>query len=259
MARRPTSGWLRTIPGFRSGTAWKSVAAVGGYLFLALALITELSVWSVSGILLVLGALVILLVAMNAWETRIRLPLVKSPNKLLAATGWGLFLLVWLAVVGVAAPPSTAGRPHTESPTAVVQSSTATSTPTLDVTVTPSPSPTPLATATPVPSATATPAPRQTPAAVAPTAKPTTRPTQPPPAFNYCGAPVNPWHYNFCGGNVINSPPTSFCGYFNCIPSFWKSTNGYVEECTDGRYSHSGGVSGSCSSHGGNFRPLLAP
>jgi hypothetical protein len=57
---------------------------------------------------------------------------------------------------------------------------------------------------------------------------------------------------------VIYSPPTNFCDYFNCIPSFWNSTNGYVEECVDGTYSHSGGRSGACSHHGGELRPLYS-
>jgi hypothetical protein len=57
---------------------------------------------------------------------------------------------------------------------------------------------------------------------------------------------------------VIQSPSSEFCTYFPCIPSFWSSTNGYVEQCRDGLFSHSGGVRGSCSSHGGNNRPLYA-
>jgi hypothetical protein len=43
---------------------------------------------------------------------------------------------------------------------------------------------------------------------------------------------------------------------FDCIPSFWDSTNGFVMQCSDGLYSHSGGRSGSCSHHGGNRRAL---
>ena len=74
-----------------------------------------------------------------------------------------------------------------------------------------------------------------------------------------CGAPSNPWGYNFCdyyGGNTITNPPSNFCSYFACIASFWTSTNGYVAECIDTKYSHSGGVQGACSSHGGEWRPL---
>ena len=70
----------------------------------------------------------------------------------------------------------------------------------------------------------------------------------------YC----NPWGYNFTPGNLIYSPPGDFCGYFPCIPSFWNSTNGYVVECNDGDFSHSGGRSGACSYHGGEMRPLYS-
>jgi hypothetical protein len=109
----------------------------------------------------------------------------------------------------------------------------------------------PSATATPV--ATPIQTPEHTPAPVVATPAPA------PPAANNCGAPSNPWGYNFCGGNYIYSPPGSFCSYFSCIPSFWKSTNGYVEQCVDGMFSHSGGRHGSCSYHGGNQRPLYGP
>lgn len=119
------------------------------------------------------------------------------------------------------------------------------------------------ATAAPTASATpaATPAPTLKPVVTfAPkaTVQPTQKPPPPPPAFNYCGAPANPWHYNFCGGSVITAVPSSFCSYFPCIPSFWKSTNGYAEECVDGKYSHSGGRAGACSYHDGELRPVLA-
>ena len=107
----------------------------------------------------------------------------------------------------------------------------------------------PSATATPVATPTPTPEPA-TPAPVVATQAP------PPPVANTCGAPSNPWGYNFCGGNYIYSPPGNFCSYFSCIASFWKSTNGYVEQCVDGMFSHSGGRSGSCSYHGGNRQPL---
>ncbi len=66
----------------------------------------------------------------------------------------------------------------------------------------------------------------------------------------------NPWGYNFRSGRLIYDPPIDFCYYFDCIASFWDSTNGYVEQCADKMFSHSGGRSGSCSWHGGNYRPL---
>lgn len=119
--------------------------------------------------------------------------------------------------------------------------------------------------------ATAMPTPSPTPAPTpAPTLKPVVVPaapkaSAPPPAppFNYCGAPANPWHYNFCGGSVIQPPPSNFCSYFNCIASFWtedRPNDGYVIQCVDGRFSLSGGEAGSpCSSHGGPSRTLYAP
>jgi hypothetical protein len=87
-------------------------------------------------------------------------------------------------------------------------------------------------------------------------------PPPPPPPQGTCGAPSNPWGYNFCDANAgkyIYSPPSNFCSYFSCIASFWQSTNGWVVECNDTKYSHSGGVSGACSTHGGPWRALWGP
>jgi hypothetical protein len=146
----------------------------------------------------------------------------------LSAAVWSLCIV--FALSGTACTDTTSGTPGTaSSPLAVGGGSlsSATATPVATPTPTPVPIPAPVATRAPAP-----------------------------PATNTCGAPSNPWGYNFCGGNYIYSPPGSFCSYFSCIPSFWKSTNGYVEQCADGMYSHSGGRSGSCSYHGGNKQPL---
>lgn len=75
--------------------------------------------------------------------------------------------------------------------------------------------------------------------------------------------PGNPWGYDFNAdhGSVITEPPTTFCSYFTCIPSFWHKTKklpGYVIECGDGKFSRSGGKSGSCSGHGGDGQVLYA-
>jgi hypothetical protein len=75
-----------------------------------------------------------------------------------------------------------------------------------------------------------------------------------------CGSPLNPWCFSLSGGgSLIYNAPSAFCSYFNCIASFWSSTNGYVIQCVDGEFSHSGGVQGSCSYHDGNARPLYRP
>ena len=153
---------------------------------------------------------------------------------------------VWallIAVSAAAAPPRVpAVRGGPVNPPASIDAPTSTSTPTA------TPTPTPTATSTPAPTPLPTPVPTPTP-----------RPAPPPPTaqpVNLCGAPSNPWGYNFCGGGLIDSPDPSFCDYFNCIPSFWQSTNGYVVQCVDGTFSHSGGRSGACSYHSGEGRPL---
>jgi hypothetical protein len=159
---------------------------------------------------------------------------------------------IWIPIIVVAA----VGTPKTPTASAtppVSVTPSASATPTLLPTPTTTVAPTPVA--TPIPTVVPTPPPTAVPTAP-PTAVPTARPTAPPP--NICGAPSNPWNYNFCGGGTISSPSSNFCNYFHCIPSFWQSTNGYVEECQDSTYSHSGGRSGSCSSHGGNLRALYA-
>jgi hypothetical protein len=92
----------------------------------------------------------------------------------------------------------------------------------------PTPAPTPTVAASARPASTTVP-PRQRKAAAPPAAPPPhaadQRPPQqapppPPPPPNTCGAPPNPWGYNFCGGTLIPSPNSAFCSYFDCIPSF---------------------------------------
>jgi hypothetical protein len=41
-----------------------------------------------------------------------------------------------------------------------------------------------------------------------------------------------------------------FCDTHTCIPNF-PNGNGYIVQCSDGEWSHSGGLSGACSWHGG--------
>jgi hypothetical protein len=258
-------GW--GVPGFRSGNPIKGVLAGVGY---AVILIWVLGGHNGKPGLSVFGlaVLAVVLLVSNAWNVRSRVPLLSSPHRFSAAAGWGIVAVLFastLAWAGAETPaPSNAtslrsgtggvggGAPATAKPEAIGLASPA-ATPTLTPTAAATPTATPTPTPTPKPA---------TPAPVVATAKPPPAPpTQPPapPVANTCGAPANPWGYNFCGGNVISSPPSSFCSYFSCISSFWKSTNGYVEQCADGMFSHSGGRQGSCSYHGGNQRPLYGP
>jgi hypothetical protein len=93
-----------------------------------------------------------------------------------------------------------------------------------------------------------------------PTASSSTPVPAAPPAQPTCGAPSNPWGYNLCGkGAPVRAAPSNLCSYFPCIPSFWRQTSGYVAQCADGMFSHSGGARGACSGHGGLARALNAP
>lgn len=73
-----------------------------------------------------------------------------------------------------------------------------------------------------------------------------------------CGAPSNPYGYNFCQrGSLIYHPASDVCSYFDCIPNFPNGT-GYMVECNDSTYSMSGGHSGACSYHDGEERPVYS-
>ena len=51
-------------------------------------------------------------------------------------------------------------------------------------------------------------------------------------------------------GSASHAGDTKFCEEKTCIGSF-TSEEGTVVECSDGSYSHAGGISGACSHHGG--------
>lgn len=96
------------------------------------------------------------------------------------------------------------------------------------------------------------------------TTPPAATTSKPPPttpntaSVNLCGAPANPYGYNFCQrGGLITSPAADTCSYFNCIANF-PNGKGYMEQCKDGTYSMSGGIQGACSHHGGEMQPVSA-
>jgi len=140
----------------------------------------------------------------------------------------------------------------TDEPTQVTLK--ATSVPTIVPTRAPVATQAPLATPIPTQPPAPTPVPTRAPVPTKAPA-PTPVPTQPPAT----GLNGNPYGYNLTApGNLIYSPPSDICNYFDCIASFWNNTNGYVDECVDGMYSHSGGVRGACSRHGGEAQPLYS-
>jgi hypothetical protein len=163
--------------------------------------------------------------------------------------GAGAFVLV-IGVIGAMAGPK---APKADAPAAPTTQSVVSDTPT--PTDTYSPPPVQRSTSTPTPTHHASPKPTVLVHHSTPTPTPTVKKaTKPKPT----GVNGNPWGYNFNCCSEIYSPPSDFCSYFNCIASFWNG-RGYVMECADGTYGKSGGISGSCSHHGGNDRALLAP
>jgi hypothetical protein len=179
------------------------------------------------------------------------LPRIKVASRPAAAGA----LLLGVAVIGAGSALATAARapatpgtthPAAEAPVAVPVIPLE---PTTEV-----PSPTTVPPTTPTPPATPT-----------STAPATTRPptTSPPPsprptarAAPLCGAPANPYGFNFCGrGGLVYNPPGAVCSYFDCVSGFWDGT-GYLEECRDRSYSLTGGQPGSCAKSGGSRRTV---
>lgn len=174
-------------------------------------------------------------------------PKKRSRRKFFAIGCGGLVALVVLIGV-IAAAASNGSTPNIESQ----------ATPTTQaVQATPTPPATHVALVRPTPKPTLIPT-----HAPQPTSIPTQLPPKPTPTTPSCQAVNNnPWCYNFSPGKLIYIPPSNFCGYFNCISSFWGADDpgdGYVVECSDSTFSQSGGESGACSYHGGVMRALYA-
>ena len=72
-----------------------------------------------------------------------------------------------------------------------------------------------------------------------------------------CGTPVNPFGYDFCGGDRIRKPAAGVCDWFECVPGFW-SGRGWLVQCRDGTISRTGGQRDACATHRGPRRPLFS-
>ncbi|MFU8851478.1 hypothetical protein ACNAW0_10905 [Micromonospora sp. SL1-18] len=135
--------------------------------------------------------------------------------------------------------PSTTGKTSDRLPgaapvTATSPATSTTPTPTADsLPVQPSPQPTGTVTSSPTPSA-------------APS------PTEP----DRCGAPANPYGYNYCGGSsYVYDPAPDVCSWFACVENLWDG-NGYLVQCEDGLISRTGMKRGPCAEHEGTRRPV---
>jgi hypothetical protein len=63
-------------------------------------------------------------------------------------------------------------------------------------------------------------------------------------------APVTPAQPVESPGSTSHATDDQFCSAHACIENF-PNGNGYIVQCSDGEWSHSGGLRGACSDHGG--------
>lgn len=112
------AGWLRQVPGFRSGKRWKQATALLGYMMIALFIIAGLS-GAVGVLVLGLEVLLLVFLASNAWNLRSSTPVLNSTSKLQSVAGWIGLIFLFLILFGVATPskpavsPSDKGQPVT--------------------------------------------------------------------------------------------------------------------------------------------------
>ncbi|MQA97300.1 MAG: DUF3761 domain-containing protein [Streptosporangiales bacterium] len=146
------------------------------------------------------------------------------------------------SVPRTAVAPTTTPSTTTVSPKAPERTATSPVIPKRTVTRTPEPRPEPK----PTPSQSRRPS--RTP-------EPEPAPEPEPDPVDLCGAPENPYGYNFCGGSRIYDPEPETCSYFDCI-GYFDEGKGFMIQCRDGDYSLSGGRPGACSHHGGRGRTV---
>ncbi|MER5332932.1 hypothetical protein [Micromonospora sp. NPDC002717] len=106
-----------------------------------------------------------------------------------------------------------------------------------------------------VPPTVAAPGSGSRPAPITGPAPTTTAPAPEPTVVGLCGAPDNPYGYNYCGGSYIHQPASDVCSYFACVADF-RSGAGYLVRCEDGMIGMVGGKSGSCADHRGVKNPV---
>jgi hypothetical protein len=78
----------------------------------------------------------------------------------------------------------------------------------------------------------------------------TSTPTQPPPAPTTTTTTTTTTQVVEQPGSSSHATDDQFCSTHQCIENF-PNGNGSIVQCQDGEWSHSGGLSGACSDHGG--------
>ncbi|WP_309227191.1 hypothetical protein [Micromonospora thermarum] len=84
---------------------------------------------------------------------------------------------------------------------------------------------------------------------------PPTPPSSAPTGPDRCGAPANPYGYNYCGGSRIHDPAADVCGWFRCVADFGRG-KGHLVRCEDGLIGWVGGPGGTCATHRGARSPV---
>jgi hypothetical protein len=109
---------------------------------------------------------------------------------------------------------------------------------------------------TSAPRATAKPTATPTPTPIPPTptpeqVQPTSVPTQAPaPTCDMYEAGGVCYDTNSAGGSPVTVTPAGFCSAYPCVTDFSTANRGYIVECGNGKWSHSGGITGVCSRDG---------
>ncbi|MGR6317481.1 hypothetical protein Q2K19_05540 [Micromonospora soli] len=156
---------------------------------------------------------------------------------------------------GSSTEPTDPGHPSPPSGAPVSPTATRLTGPTSDRPPGPAPTTTAATSATPAPTTGGPPgvppAPPSETASPSPTPSPSTSPT---PA-DRCGAPPNPYGYNYCGGSLVYDPAPDVCSWFACVDNLWDG-NGYLVQCKDDLISRTGMQRGGCGDHGGTRRPV---
>ncbi|HET6871034.1 MAG TPA: hypothetical protein VFH80_34300 [Solirubrobacteraceae bacterium] len=83
-----------------------------------------------------------------------------------------------------------------------------------------------------------------------------TQATPPPPPPPTTSPSTNPSPAVEGPGSYSHTTDSQFCATHVCIANF-PNGRGYIVQCTDGEWSHSGGLQGACSDHGGESQSAL--
>ena len=163
---RPSASKPIGVVGNTGGVGrWKTGLILSGYGVAALGVLASVASGHPSEAFVWIAVAGLIMIASNAWGFRDRVPLLNSHRRSEVVLGWALVGVLFLTVVGLAAPPASStsaqgvGGGNPSSVPEPVLLATPAATPTVRPTATPSPTPTPTPTAAPTLAPTQTPPP----------------------------------------------------------------------------------------------------